>query len=562
MLKRIVLFGGLIIAGTIGHSVAWCQQSGRSLRDQSSPVQGGVGNDHYREPIPAENPQNPDAPRGLTRTAVSSGLERSEIEDWINIKDWDSVECPEPESQPRKPIAPQPWKPLFYENDFSYKQDACHVPLVGECLKEIPCDSGGCPGFLEGSRLSFGGELRHRFMNEENRLRPFGPGRSTYDLWRWRNYVDFRLPDVFRLYVEMIDTSIFHEDLPATAIDLNRWDLLNAFVDLKVGERDNKPIYLRFGRQELLYGSQHLISPLNWGNTRRNFEGFKITSKGATWDIDAFVTRPVNTGTGNGPLSRFDHERDSGDASRTFNGVYATHHGLDDHTFDLYWLWLREQEPIVGRADGSRHTAGLRWQTTRNVTNECCQVARIWTADIEGAYQFGHDNGETLRAGFLSAKLGHTWKSLLWEPTLTAVYYWGSGDRDPTDDENNTFSVLFPLGHAYWGLIDNLSGQNLNDYSLQATVKPAEKLKFATAVHWFDLDTDSDVLYNVAGAGLGLPGTGTEIGEELDVVGTYTFSPNLNVQIGYLWFWYGTFVQNNLPRDTARQFYVQTTLRY
>ena len=350
-------------------------------------------------------------------------------------------------------------------------------------------------------------------MNEENRLRPFGPGRSTYDLWRWRNYVDFRLPDVFRLYVEMIDTSIFHEDLPATAIDLNRWDLLNAFVDLKVGERDNKPIYLRFGRQELLYGSQHLISPLNWGNTRRNFEGFKITSKGATWDIDAFVTRPVNTGTGNGPLSRFDHERDRGDASRTFNGVYATHHGLDDHTFDLYWLWLCEQEPIVGRADGSRHTVGLRWQTTRNVTNECCQVARIWTADIEGAYQFGHDNGETLRAGFLSAKLGHTWKSLLWEPTLTAVYYWGSGDRDPTDDENNTFSVLFPLGHAYWGLIDNLSGQNLNDYSLQATVKPAEKLKFATAVHWFDLDTDSDVLYNVAGAGLGLPGTGTEIGE-------------------------------------------------
>jgi hypothetical protein len=38
-------------------------------------------------------------------------------------------------------------------------------------------------------------------------------------------------------------------------------DLLNAFVDVMLwgGERDN---YLRIGRQELLYGSQRLISPL------------------------------------------------------------------------------------------------------------------------------------------------------------------------------------------------------------------------------------------------------------------------------------------------------------
>ena len=81
-------------------------------------------------------------------------------------------------------------------------------------------------------------------------------------------------------------------------------------------------------------------------------------------------------------------------------------------------------------------------------------------------------------------------------------------------------------------------------------------------MHWFELDRHSDMLYNVAGAPLGAADTGSEIGEELDLVATYVWSPNFNVQLGYLWFWNGTFIDNNLPRDTATQFYLQTTLRY
>ena len=44
------------------------------------------------------------------------------------------------------------------------------------------------------------------------------------------------------------------------------------------------------------------------------------------------------------------------------------------------------------------------------------------------------------------------------------------------DTETNTVSILYPLNHAYWGIIDNLSGQNLIDYSVHATVKPTDKL--------------------------------------------------------------------------------------
>ena len=47
-----------------------------------------------------------------------------------------------------------------------------------------------------------------------------------------------------------------------------------------------------------------------------------------------------------------------------------------------------------------------------------------------------------------------------------------------------------------------------------------------------------------------------------DLVATYTYSPNFSIQFGYFYMWYGDFVQNNLPRGNAYQFYVMPTLRF
>jgi hypothetical protein len=39
------------------------------------------------------------------------------------------------------------------------------------------------------------------------------------------------------------------------------------------------------GRQELLYGAQRLISPLDWANTRRTFEGGKLIWQGERVEV-------------------------------------------------------------------------------------------------------------------------------------------------------------------------------------------------------------------------------------------------------------------------------------
>ncbi|MBC7967884.1 MAG: hypothetical protein H7Z17_18385, partial [Fuerstia sp.] len=58
-----------------------------------------------------------------------------------------------------------------------------------------------------GLKYSAGAELRYRYMNEQNRLRPGGPGHSAYDLWRFTPYVQANYNDFIGGYVQAIDAS-------------------------------------------------------------------------------------------------------------------------------------------------------------------------------------------------------------------------------------------------------------------------------------------------------------------------------------------------------------------
>jgi hypothetical protein len=117
--------------------------------------------------------------------------------------------------------------------------------------------------------------------------------------------------------------------------------------------------------------------------------------------------------------------------------------------------------------------------------------------------------------------------------------------------------ILYPLGHAYWGLIDNFSGQNLVDYGIKATVKPHKKLTLLGAFHWFDRATANDAVYNIVGAPFAAANA------EVDFVATYKASEIVSVQAGYFWFWYGSAIGNSpQARPDASQFYLQTTLTF
>tara|TARA_R110002072_G_scaffold155657_2_gene306049 strand:+ start:84039 stop:85817 length:1779 start_codon:yes stop_codon:yes gene_type:complete len=478
----------------------------------------------------------------------------------------------------------------FHSQQTSFTSLLAEAPACGSgtCGASQGCDGGssgsldGCPLFsdepLLGSlknmqigcdwTLSVAGELRYRYMDEEGRLRPGGAARTTYDLWRFTPSIELKQGDAFTAFVQAIDASIFNEELPITGIDENRSDLLQFYADFKIAEGEDGTLRGRVGRQFLQYGSQHLVSPLGWSNTFRNFEGVKLYYTSDDWNIDAFATRPVNGAAGNifRPTSA-DHP----DASRFFSGVYTTWKGTENQTLDLYWLWSNEDNDNGAVIDGDRHTIGARWEGKQAI-KECDKVVGTWNWELEGAYQFGEESfrggiDEDIEAGFVSSVLGYTWNDVAWTPSLKGVFWYGTGDDNPGDGTNNTVSTLFPLGHAHWGIIDNFNGSNLLDYSLQGSVKPTSKLTVVSALHWFDKAEASDTIYNVAGAALpvGAPGsTSKDLGTELDIVATYQATTNLQLQAGYSWFWYGDAVTQDpaLNRQDADFFYFMSTLKF
>jgi hypothetical protein len=475
--------------------------------------------------------------------------------------------APAPAAAPKKPAPPAfpgpktlpptgPWKPLYFQNDFSYMKDPQHEHLFGEELKNMQSELFG-----ECLTISTGGEIRHRYMNEDNRLRPGGPVHTDYNLWRWRHYIDAKYGD-FRVYFEGIDASSFGSIAPDQPIDVNRWDILNLFVDVHLFDGDLGSHTFRYGRQELLFGRQRLVSPLDWANTRRNFEGGRYMLKGSDFTLDGFLVRPVNSATGFNPVALNDNRFDQPNYDVWFGGIYYSYTGMKNTVIDAYWLLLDTRIQDPARPDGERHLLGSRWSHLRPITDGCGNELRVWDFDMEGGFQFGNDNNEYVTAGFFTAIAGHTWKQARWTPRLAGLFYYGSGDRQPGSGHDNTFNTLFPLGHAYWAISDNLAGQNLYDWSVQADIRPTKKLAVTSALHWFALASDGDVLYNVGGAPIGTPGNGRDVGQALDIYGYYSFSASFDIQMGYSWFWYGQYIDNVAPRGDATQFYVQTSFRY
>ncbi len=202
---------------------------------------------------------------------------------------------------------------------------------------------------------------------------------------------------------------------------------------------------------------------------------------------------------------------------------------------------------------GDRGLNGARFYGTLPV--DCDR--RAWDYDIEGGYQWGSDLDRRVSSGFATTEIGHTWKKVSWAPRLAGLFYYGSGGSP-----DNTFYTYYPLGHAYWGIMDNLSGQNLLDFSPQVAINPSKKLNVTGAYHYFMKADGDGFLYNVAQAPVPPTGIGRDIGSEVDFIATYTFNPNLNVQAGYAHFWYGNVGQVITGQNDADFVYLMTTFNY
>ncbi|MCA9154104.1 MAG: alginate export family protein [Planctomycetales bacterium] len=414
-------------------------------------------------------------------------------------------------------------RPVFYDNDFSYLNDPCwNECLLGDRFKQLDVHCG---------KLDVGGQFRLRYHHEEGMNKGaaerFQPTTDDFLLERLRLYANYRR-DFYRVFVEGIFADSSFHSLPPRGIDRNHGDFLNLFLDVDVTQE----LTMRVGRQELIYGNQRLVSPLDWANTRRTFEGVKGIWKHDDLRVDAFWTSLVDTRP---------FELDQADWKQQFYGMYAVYNLTDKDALDLYYLGYDNHDLLF-----SIHTFGARLNGSQDE----------WLYEVEGAYQGGDAAGANVdqSAGFVTVGLGRKLKRMPWDMTLWGYFDYASGDVPGGDFTG--FNHLFPLAHKYLGFIDAVQRSNIQSPNLLLTMNPTEKWNLLFWYYVFQSDTTAPV---PSVGGTPSQNAGRNFGQELDILATYKISPRSDLQFGWSHLWRGSKINN--PRD-ADFTYVQWVLNF
>ncbi|MGI9517383.1 MAG: alginate export family protein [Pirellulaceae bacterium] len=473
----------------------------------------------------ADSQQEPDA---------GADEEQDKDEDKKKEEEEKKKKCKELKQQ-----AASAYKPLFFDNNFSYLCDpAWNESYFGDCLKKrhLP----GCLGCYD-----IGGQYRMRAHFERN-MRGLGLTGVSDDflLHRTRLYGDFRFTPNIRFYAEFLDAESNYEDFAPRPIEVNRADMQNLFFDARLLANGDRSLTARIGRQELLYGVQRAVSPLDWANTRRTFEGVTLKWKQENLAIDGFWTNPM----------RIDDKKfDSPDRDQEFMGLYSSYTGRENQTIDAYFLRLLNGR---GANDFEYNTLGSRWQGSRN--------DYLW--DFEGAVQFGDNTDASDHiAGMLTLGLGRKFSNRCWKPAIWVYYDWASGD-DATG-AGNGFHHNFPLAHKYLGFMDLFGRRNIEDINVQLTMQPTDRLKLLLWYHYLFLETQTDTPYNVtmsAFNGGNLPGS-PDLGHEIDLTAAYKIGPRQSLLLGYSHFFSGDYYNTTagVPFDgNASFFYTQWAVNF
>lgn len=434
----------------------------------------------------------------------------------------------------------------FYDADYRYLEN----PRFGEVdflsfLKRIhPTDDW---------LLSVGGEERARFMDENGGYQQI-TGRVNPETWyRSRVYADVWYRDRFRVFVEMSDARVFNDSLPPLATDNDRADFLNLFAEAKLFSIAEQPAYVRIGRQELYFGSQRLVSPSDWSNVRRTFQGVRGFWLGRDWNVDLFWVQPVLI-----EPTRLDPP----DHNQNFTGIWTTYRPRKGQAIEAYYLDLDNRNP--GVAIGRDGVPGFYNVSTLGSRYSGDFHDVLW--DWEGMYQFGIWSNQIISAGAVTTGLGYHFSNVPMNPQIWLYNDFASGSQNPNGNIHGTFNQLFPWGHLYFGYLDLVGRQNIDDVSMQFGFYPTKWILTTFQNHVFHLVSPRDALYNSAGTPIRSSPTGTAgtyVGDEIDFTTNFHLDRHNDIFLGYSKLFAGEFIHRTPgPQTGPSLFYLQYSFKW
>lgn len=363
----------------------------------------------------------------------------------------------------------------------------------------------------------------------------------------------------------------------------DRADLHQAYFTL--GNHKEFPVSLKVGRQEFIYGEERMLGAFAWNNLGRVFDAAKLRWQNEWFGADFFGSKVVIPEDAEFNVSNdYDY----------FSGFYANSTKIPKNLLEAYFFSRNASQDAIAAEPSPQapqpskrdiYTLGIRLKSLPGEFGN-------WDYTLESAYQFG--NFQDRRLGATSATLdheafmvvvqgGYTFTGAWGTPRLGLEFAHGSGDSNPTDGKHGTFENLFPTNHKFYGYMDLVSLQNIENIRAIFTLKPMPRLSVAVEGHAFWLADTSDNFYNVAGAprsgptlaanvgtgtGYGInPSYGNFVGTEMDLIAGYALTRNSQIELGYGHFFTGDYIDKSLSAAAfgskdANYVYLQATINF
>ena len=210
---------------------------------------------------------------------------------------------------------------------------------------------------------------------------------------------------------------------------------------------------LQVGRFEMQYGNQRMVSPLDWSNTGRAWDGARFQHNGSEYTFDVFITKPVENQGG------------SLNTNRNFSGAYYERKFAE---IDTDWY-------LFSRQDGGRDDYTLGFLLEGEVEG--------YSWDAELAAQFGDADAGVDAGGLAFALRADTKVAGDWKIGLG--YEYASGDTNTADGDDDGFAPLFDFGHAYHGNQDLLIWNNLSDFVIRTAAPIDDNWNWYGDLHIF-----------------------------------------------------------------------------
>jgi len=334
----------------------------------------------------------------------------------------------------------------------------------------------------DGWYATIGGEIREKFELLDQPGFGLGPpDPNGYLLQRYLLSTDLHLGSRFRFFSELQSGIEEGRTGGPRPTDLDRFDLHQAFIDVRLRDTSSARVTLRLGRQELAFGTGRLISPAEGLNLRRSLDGARINVKKGRVDMSATALRLV--------ASRHGYFDNVPDHSQTFwgAGFTATHPFRKIEFLAVYYDGLDNKKAIFAKGVGRaiRETLGAHiWKRSAS-----------WDYDSEAVFQWGSFRGAPIRAWAVADDLGYTFEHAALHPRLGIRGDVTSGDHGKQDHVLRSFDPLFSAVPVWSGPSALLGGINLMDVTPSVRLRLTRTLGLTLESSMFWREDRNDAVY-------------------------------------------------------------------